>query len=75
MVPDSSWRVKAKHTCPAGSLERYHLNVTNTGATNLLRQLEGVGIVKPMARIPGRSNRWVAHEVMAALREDTTETE
>lgn len=50
---------------------RTELGVTNTGATNLLRQLEGFGIVRPMNRIPGRSNRWIAHEVMAALREET----
>jgi len=52
---------------------RDQLQVTSTGATNLLRQLEGAGIVRPMARVPGRSNRWVAYEVMRATSEETPE--
>lgn len=52
---------------------RDQLQVTSTGATNLLRQLEGAGIVRPMARVPGRSNRWVAYEVMKAISEETPE--
>lgn len=53
---------------------RDQLKVTNTGATNLLRQLEKVGILRPMARVPGRSNRWVAHEVMTAITEEKPES-
>lgn len=53
---------------------RTELGITSTGATNLLRQLEAAGIVRSMQRIPGRSNRWVADEVMGALREEATET-
>lgn len=49
---------------------RDQLGVTPTGATNLLRQLEAVDIVRPMTRLPGRSNRWSAHEVMRAIRDD-----
>jgi Fic family protein len=52
---------------------RDRLGVTNQGATNLLRQLEGVGIVRQASRLPGRSNRWVAHEAMAAVREEQAE--
>ncbi len=49
---------------------RSELGVTNTGATNILRQLEEVGILSPLPRLPGRSNRWVAAEVMSAVRDD-----
>ena len=52
---------------------REQLGVTSTGATNLLRQLEQAGIVRPMARVPGRSNRWVAFEVMTAITEEKPE--
>lgn len=43
------------------------LGVTNAGATNLLRLLESLDVIEPMARIPGRSNRWVATEVYEAI--------
>ncbi len=49
---------------------RVLLGVTSTGATNLLRQLETAGILQPAPRVPGRSSRWIAHEVMTAIRED-----
>lgn len=43
------------------------LEVTNAGATKLLRLLESLGVVESIARIPGRSNRWVANEVYEAI--------
>ena len=46
------------------------LNISTTGAGNMLRQLEAEGILRPTRRIPGRSYRWVAHEVMDVLRSD-----
>lgn len=49
------------------------LGVTATGATNLLRQMESVGILHPTQSVPGRSNRWIAREVRAALIEETPE--
>ena len=52
---------------------RDQLGVTSTGATNLLRQLEAESILRPMERIPGRSNRWVAFEVMNVLCEEAVE--
>ena len=52
---------------------RDQLGVTSTGATNLLRQLEAESILRPMKRIQGRSNRWVAFEVMNVLREEAVE--
>lgn len=49
---------------------RTALGVTGAGATNILRQLEQVGILRPAPRIPGRSNRWVAFEVLEVIRDD-----
>lgn len=49
---------------------KQELDVSSTGATNILRQLEEVGILVPTPRVPGRSNRWVAHEAMSAVRDD-----
>lgn len=43
------------------------LGITYQGSTNLLRQLEGVGIITPARRISGRSNRWVAQQVLEVL--------
>ncbi len=43
------------------------LNITYQGSTNLLRQLEGLAILRPARRIAGRSNRWVAHRVLDVL--------
>jgi Fic family protein len=43
------------------------LGITYQGSTNLLRQLEGLEILRPARRISGRSNRWVAHRVLDAL--------
>lgn len=43
------------------------LGITNAGATNLLRLLESLGMLTPIARLPGRSNRWVASEVYSAI--------
>jgi Fic family protein len=43
------------------------LRVTAQGATNLLRQLEQVGVLDPLPRVPGRSNRWVAREVYRVI--------
>lgn len=43
------------------------LGITPQGATNLLKQLESVDILTPRRRIPGRSNRWVAPEMLDVL--------
>ena len=43
------------------------LNISPQGATNLLRALQAVAILSPLPRIPGRSNRWVAHEIRDIL--------
>lgn len=43
------------------------LGITYQGSTNLLRQLEGVGVITPARRISGRSNRWVAQQVLEVL--------
>lgn len=53
---------------------RHKLGVSSTGATNMLRQLENVGILRQMAGVPGRSNRWIAPEAMAAVRDETPTT-
>lgn len=44
-----------------------HLGITYQGSTNLLRQLQDVGVLEPARRIAGRSNRWVAKRVLEAL--------
>ncbi len=49
------------------------LQVTSQGATNLLRQLEKSGILTPLPRVPGRSNRWVAREILDVLTEGSAE--
>ena len=46
------------------------LSVTSQGATNLLKQLEKAEIVESLPRVPGRSNRWVAREILDALTGD-----
>jgi len=43
------------------------LGVTSQGATNLLRTLEDRDILRSLPRLGGRSNRWVAFEVLAVL--------
>jgi Fic family protein len=43
------------------------LGITGQGATNLLRQLQSLGVLRLWPRLPGRSSRWVAHEVLAVL--------
>ena len=43
------------------------LNISPQGATNLLRSLQAEAILSPLPRIPGRSNRWVAHEIRDIL--------
>jgi len=43
------------------------LNISPQGATNLLRSLQAESILSPLPRIPGRSNRWVAHEIRDIL--------
>lgn len=43
------------------------LGITNPGATKLLRHLESLGILEPIARVPGRSNRWVASDIFGAI--------
>ena len=48
---------------------RQKLGITNQGATNILRQLESLGILRQIAGLPGRSNRWIAPEAMAAVRD------
>ncbi|MAT05544.1 MAG: cell filamentation protein Fic [Acidimicrobiaceae bacterium] len=48
-----------------------HLGVTPQGADYILRQLRKAGIVREMRRVPGRSKRWVAGEVMEILQEDS----
>jgi Fic family protein len=59
-------------TSPWVSTQRVRelLGITNAGAANLLKQLQGLRILEPTNRVPGRSNRWVAWEVMAALRDE-----
>jgi Fic family protein len=47
------------------------LGVTSQGALNLLRSLASISILTPLPRVPGRSNRWVAHEVRDILIGDT----
>lgn len=54
---------------------RTRLGVTSAGATNLLRQLEQLNILRPIAGLPGRSNRWSAHEVLRILTEEVREVE
>lgn len=48
---------------------RQRLGLSNQGATNMLRQLENLGILQQVAGGPGLPNRWIAHEVMAAVRD------
>jgi Fic family protein len=43
------------------------LGITYQGSTNLLRQLEGLEILRPARRISGRSNRWVAPRLLEVL--------
>jgi Fic family protein len=43
------------------------LGITYQGSTNLLRQLEGAGVLTPARRVSGRSNRWVAQQVLDVL--------
>lgn len=43
------------------------LNITYQGSTNLLRQLEQLEVLRPTRRIAGRSNRWVAGDVLDVL--------
>jgi Fic family protein len=43
------------------------MKMTSQGVTNLIRQLERQGIVRPAARLPGRSNRWVCEEILDIL--------
>lgn len=43
------------------------LRVTNQGAKNLLVRLEGEAVLEAAPRLPGRSNRWVARDVLRAL--------
>lgn len=50
------------------------LDMTYQGATNLLRQLEDVGVLTPARRVSGRSNRWVANGVLRALAPQTSDT-
>ena len=37
------------------------------GTKNVLSQLADAGIVREISPIPGRSKRWVAHEILDAL--------
>lgn len=50
------------------------LRVTLQGALNLIRRLESAGIVNEVQGIAGRSKRWVALEVFAALQPDSEPT-
>ena len=43
------------------------LEITLPGATNLLKQLAAHGIVQPLPRVSGRSNRWIARDLHDAL--------
>jgi predicted transcriptional regulator len=43
------------------------LNITVQGATNLLRQLEEVGAVRPRAAAQGVQGTWTAEEVLRIL--------
>jgi len=43
------------------------LEITLQGATNLLKQLAAQGIIQPLPRVSGRSNRWIARDLHDAL--------
>lgn len=46
------------------TIVRTRLGVSSQGATNLLRQLQDVEILQSLPRIPGRSSRWRATELV-----------
>jgi hypothetical protein len=46
------------------------LDVTVQSALNHIRRLEATEIVNEVARVPGRSKRWVAGDVLGALGAD-----
>jgi Fic family protein len=46
---------------------RRRLDITHQGATNLLKQLEAVGVLEPIGRRPGRANRWRAPELVEII--------
>jgi Fic family protein len=56
------------------AMARKQLDITAQGATNLLRQLEKLGIVEPAPRVAGRSLRWVARDVYETLTGSNTQT-
>jgi Fic family protein len=56
------------------AMARKQLDITAQGATNLLRQLEQLGIVEPAPRVAGRSLRWVARDVYETLTGSNTQT-
>jgi hypothetical protein len=43
------------------------LEITFQGATNLMKQLAALDIVKQLPRVSGRSNRWIAQDLHQAL--------
>ena len=43
------------------------LSITAAGAVKLLGRLEGEGILREIERLPGRSRRWVASEILETL--------
>lgn len=46
---------------------RAALGVSHPGALNLIRRLAEMGILTEIAPIPGRSKRWVAHEIYEVI--------
>ena len=55
------------------SMARRRLGVSSQGATNLLRQLEQLGIIEPAQRVAGRSLRWVARDIYDTLTGSNTQ--
>jgi Fic family protein len=49
------------------------LHITQQGAANLIRRLEGAGLLKEYGRVPGRAMRWVAQEILDILESPTGE--
>ncbi len=48
------------------------LNVTRAGATNLLAQLEDLGVLRPLSPGPRGLRRWLADDVMKVITEPSS---
>ena len=48
-----------------------YLGVSTQGAKNLLARMATANILTPIEAIPGRSKRWVAHEMREVLSSET----